>query len=99
MAKYTILEYYKQVIGDRVSEKFALQSLESKRITAMVLMAQSDQDLVITPEQLDRHPFFLNCLNGTVDIRTGILSPHERGHFITKLVHCHTHPRPSVTCS
>src|SRR5262249_39111951 len=32
-------------------------------------------------------PYLLNFVNGTVDLRTGELQPHNRGDFITKLVH------------
>lgn len=34
---------------------------------------------------LDRDPWLLNCLNGTVDLRTGELRAHRPADFITKL--------------
>lgn len=37
------------------------------------------------PEELDHDPWLLNCANGTLDLRTGILRPHERADRITKL--------------
>lgn len=39
----------------------------------------------IRAEDLDRHPWLFNVLNGTVDLRTGKLRPHRRADLITKL--------------
>jgi putative DNA primase/helicase len=36
--------------------------------------------------RLDAHPYLLNCQNGTVDLRTGTLLEHDRGHFLSKIV-------------
>jgi putative DNA primase/helicase len=54
-------------------------------------------DLVVTPSQLDTHPFLLTLLNGTLNLETGgELLPHKREHFITKMVH-HNY-NPSAEC-
>jgi len=42
-------------------------------------------DLAITTEMLDRDQFKLNCLNGTIDLRNGKLTPHRKEDFITKM--------------
>ena len=39
----------------------------------------------ILPEQLDRDGWLLNCVNGTVDLRTGKLRPHRREDYLTRL--------------
>jgi putative DNA primase/helicase len=49
-------------------------------------------ELVVTPSQLDTHPFLLNFLNGTLNLETGELLPHTREHFITKIVHYNYNP-------
>lgn len=36
-------------------------------------------------ESFDAHPFLLNVRNGTIDLRTGSVSPHQPLHFITTL--------------
>jgi putative DNA primase/helicase len=41
--------------------------------------------LLADPSEFDRDPFALNCLNGTVDLRTGELRPHNPADRITKL--------------
>jgi putative DNA primase/helicase len=50
----------------------------------MLLLAQPE--LPITPAELDCDPWLLNFTNGTVDLRTGELSPHRRSDWITKMV-------------
>jgi putative DNA primase/helicase len=41
---------------------------------------------------LDTQPFLLNCKNGTLDLRTGELLPHDREMKITKIVNCDYDP-------
>lgn len=55
------------------------------RLTALVDLARSDQSIPVLPPQLDADPWLLNCLNGTLDLRTGELLPHQREHLLTKL--------------
>lgn len=41
--------------------------------------------LTIEAVQLDRDPWALNCLSGTIDLRTGVLRPHNAKDFITRI--------------
>lgn len=56
------------------------------RLTAMVHRAMSLLGIPVRPDELDADPWALNCLNGTIDLRTGKLRPHQRAELITKLV-------------
>ena len=56
-------------------------SLNTGRLTAMVQQAQCE--VAVKPEQLDQHPWLLNCANGTLDLRTGTLRPHARDDLLT----------------
>lgn len=40
----------------------------------------------VPADTLDSGPYLLNVLNGTVDLRTGKLRPHDRGDRITKII-------------
>jgi putative DNA primase/helicase len=51
----------------------------------MISMAQSDQRIAVTPERLDTDHWLLNCLNGTLDLKSGNLRPHSPDDLITKL--------------
>lgn len=85
-AKQTMIETLKQAsaAGNEQAEKFARASLDSKRISNMLREAQPD--LAITPDDLDTHSDLLVFSNGTVKLKTGEIGPHEREHFITKMV-------------
>jgi putative DNA primase/helicase len=65
--------------------KWARQSESNRQINAMMNLAAADARVVVLPEQLDSDPWALNCLNGTVDLRTGELREHRRADLITKL--------------
>jgi putative DNA primase/helicase len=56
----------------------------------------------VTVNQLDQHHTLLNALNGTINLTTGDITPHNPKNLITKLVnanlpHPDTQPQPSTT--
>jgi P4 family phage/plasmid primase-like protien len=65
--------------------KWSLKSESAPRIKAMVELAKSEPNIAIPPERLDADPWLLNCLNGTLDLRTGTLRPHCREDLLTKM--------------
>jgi putative DNA primase/helicase len=91
-AKQTIIEFLRQIDDTKyedaekreTAERFARGSLDARRLEAMLKLAQPE--LPITPAELDRTASLLNCTNGTVDLKTGVLRPHRRGDWITKMV-------------
>jgi putative DNA primase/helicase len=52
----------------------------------MITLAASAKSLEASSSDFDQQPHLLNCLNGTVDLRDGVLQLHDRKNFITKLV-------------
>jgi len=65
--------------------KHAMASEDAKRIRSMVAMAESEPGIPVLPAQLDANPWLFNCLNGTVDLKTGALCPHRREDLLTRL--------------
>ena len=65
--------------------KWAKVAEDQRHFGAIATLARSETGLQVLPDQLDRDPWALNCLNGTLDLRTGQLRPHERDDYITKL--------------
>ncbi len=51
----------------------------------MIHLAKTDPVVVVRPENLDTHPYLLNVANGTVDLKTGKLRPHDRADLLTKI--------------
>jgi putative DNA primase/helicase len=58
-------------------------SQKRDRLTAMSALAQCD--VAVTHDELDVDRFLFNCLNGTLDLRTGQLRPHDPKDLLTKL--------------
>lgn len=61
--------------------KRAASSLGTSSILAVM---QSDPRIVFAPNDANRDPWLLNARNGTVDLRTGELRPHDRRDLITR---------------
>jgi putative DNA primase/helicase len=87
LAKRALLAFLTQAAdcgGNKDAEKFAKQSLDRRRVSSALEMAESE--IFVDVSQLDTHPYLLNFKNGIVDLRTGKPSAHDRALFITKLV-------------
>jgi len=76
--------------------KHAIRSEGDARLRAMIDLAESEPGVPVLPDQLDANPWFFNVENGTIDLKTGTLRPHNRAHLITKIAPI-THD-PSATC-
>lgn len=63
--------------------KHAMKSESSYNIKAMITLAESEVPVSI--EELDQDSLLFNCQNGTLNLKTGILYPHNRENYITKL--------------
>ncbi|MBM4274069.1 MAG: DNA primase [Deltaproteobacteria bacterium] len=90
-AKATIRGLYRQAIPmeDKGEKKkllsHALNSESDAKINAMIRLASKEKGIPVMAKHLDRDPMLLNVLNGTLDLSTGTLLPHDRKHLITKL--------------
>jgi putative DNA primase/helicase len=64
---------------------WAKRSEANVRIRAMLDLATSRPGVPVLPEELDVNPWVLNCRNGTLDLATGELRPHDPAELLTKL--------------
>ena len=64
---------------------WAKQSESRFRLDALVALARSQEGVAVTAGQLDANAWLLNCRNGTIDLKTGTLKPHDRADLITKI--------------
>jgi putative DNA primase/helicase len=76
--------------------KHASRSQSAGKLKAMLQVAETEREVVIRPEQLDRDPHVLNCKNGTLDLMTGELRPHKREDLLTMLAPVEF--SPTATC-
>lgn len=70
-------KYYKERI------KWATESSMKGNIEAVIGLAK--KLLTVSEDKINNSPWLLNCLNGTVDLRTGELLQHNPNDFITKI--------------
>lgn len=65
-------------------------------IDRLLQSASSEPGCQVLPNELDARPWYLNCQNGTVDLRTGQMHMHDRGDLLTKI--SPTAFDPEATC-
>lgn len=66
------------------------------RLAAMLEMAASEPGIPILPDEMDRDGWLLNCANGTIDLKTGRLKPHDQADVLTQL--CPVDFEPEAEC-
>jgi putative DNA primase/helicase len=64
--------------------KYALKVEADGKQKSIISSARSEHGNIF-PDDLDRDPWLFNVANGTLNLKTGELQPHEREHLITKL--------------
>jgi putative DNA primase/helicase len=90
-AKRVVRQMYEDAAKlDQTSERqelarWASKSESHRSLKAMVDLVKSEPGVSISPNVLDNDPWLLNVKNGTIDLRTGELKPHDPDDMITKL--------------
>lgn len=90
-AKETVGSIYAEAaaLSDSTERKaladHARRSESEARLHAMVNLATSEPGIPVTPSELDGDHWALNCLNGTICLRTGKLRAHRREDLLTKI--------------
>lgn len=72
--------------------KHAVRSESRDRLAAMAEVAKSHPGVAVSAEAFDSDLWLLNCANGTIDLRTGTLQPHNRADLLTKITPVEYHP-------
>jgi putative DNA primase/helicase len=65
--------------------EWARKCESADRRRAALFLAQSEPGIPVLPAEFDRDAFALNCLNGTVNLKTGELREHRPEDLITRL--------------
>lgn len=90
-AKETVLSWYAEAAELPAKERkqlisHAMKCEAASRLEAMIKLARTEVGVPVAMGDLDRDPWALNCLNGTLDLRTGELRPHNPSDLMTRLV-------------
>jgi P4 family phage/plasmid primase-like protien len=65
--------------------KFAREMSKAQKVSAMLSLACSHPQIATTNERYDSDKFLLNVQNGTIDLRTGELKPHDKNDLLTRI--------------
>lgn len=90
LAKATVKAMYAELSSEPDDQKrkalfnFIQKSESERSLNAMVSLARTDPTVAVSTSAFDTHVHLLNCKNGTIDLRTGDLLPHQRQDLITK---------------
>jgi len=92
LAKLTVRSIYHEAAEENDKEhrsdiaNHAKRSESEHRIKAMIELAQSEPGIPVELSELDANPWILNCLNGTLDLKTGKLLPHNPDDLNTMII-------------
>lgn len=91
LAKETVRSIHREAFAMKDAEKrdallaHAFKSEGAERIRAVVALAQSEPEIVLRHDQLDRDRWLFNVRNGTIDLQTNKFYKHRRADYITKI--------------
>ncbi len=91
LAKETAVAIFDEISSaDPATQKelfnWARQSQKVDRLKAMLYLAQSEPGIPAKLTDFDADPWVLNCNNGTIDLRTGTLCPHDRAKLCSRII-------------
>jgi putative DNA primase/helicase len=76
------------IVDDEIRSReirWLLSSESHSKLTAALNLLSSFPSMVARINQFDADDMLLNVQNGTIDLRSGILRPHDRNDYITKI--------------
>jgi putative DNA primase/helicase len=82
------------VAADCDDERQRRHIVSAKTVAAVVTMARTDRRIAAVSEQWDTDPWLLNTPSGVIDLRTGIMRPHNAIDYMTKI----TGIAPDASC-
>jgi putative DNA primase/helicase len=101
-AKQVTVEMLREAVNIEDSDKrdrqvkHALKCQAAPRLAAMILVASTEAEVVISIEKLDADPMLLGVLNGVIELRTGKFRKAKREDFIT--MQANVTYDPDATC-
>lgn len=66
--------------------KWAMASETRNRLEAMVSLARTEKKVIVRAENLDQNGWLLNCLNYTIDLKTGTAREHSPADMLTRRI-------------
>ena len=87
--KLTARTVHTQLIRDGKADKDTMRAAKraesNSGVKGALALASTETEIAISPDDLDSHPFLLNCTNGILDLRSGKLTDHDPACLLTKM--------------
>jgi putative DNA primase/helicase len=83
---YIEAEHHPTPEGRTTLARWAITCEKPEHINSCLNVAQSDGRVIVSPDKFDTDKYLFNLLNGTYDLRTHELLPHDKQNYITKCV-------------
>ena len=97
LAVYDTVRRLCRGVADALKKKESAAELRrAKTVAAVERLARSDRRVAASVDQFDANPWVLNTPGGAVDLRTGLLRPHRRDDFSSKITA--VTPAETATC-
>lgn len=97
LARCTTAEEYKRMeVNMKRVLGWCMKSEDARHIHASIDMAKSESGTFVTFRKFNLHQYLLNCSNGTLDLRSGELLPHDPALMLTQL--CPTDYEQDAQC-
>jgi P4 family phage/plasmid primase-like protien len=61
------------------------QSEAGARLAAIVSLVKNAPGIAVKEEAFDTYDWYFNCMNGTIDLKTGRLMPHDRNQLLSTI--------------
>ncbi len=88
LAAKTVRSLYNAANSNNPFEQaeWAKESESRSRLNAMCDLAKSLEGVPISINELDQQKYYINCLSGTIDLKTRKLLKHSKAHNLTHLL-------------
>lgn len=88
LAKNTVKQMYQmaEVWNNDLLFKHAVKSESEPRLKSMINLLKAEYNIAVSGGDFDNDRFLLNVKNGTLNLETGELLPHQRTDYITKKI-------------
>ena len=67
--------------------KIAAKVASASTVAAVERLARADRRHAAVSDQWDSDPWLLNMVSGIIDLKTGLVTPHNRELYMTKIAH------------